>query len=62
MEVTMEKMKCFNPVDEKEKQEIIKDLVKDTAAFGIDLGTTKSTIAIRKTKLKIIFRILFCYF
>ena len=45
----MEKMKCFNPVDEKEKQEIIKDLVKDTAAFGIDLGTTNSAISVIPT-------------
>lgn len=49
MEVTMEKMKCFTPVDENEKQEIIKDLVKDTAAFGIDLGTTNSAISIIPT-------------
>lgn len=45
----MEKMKCFTPVDENEKQEIIKDLVKDTAAFGIDLGTTNSAISIIPT-------------
>lgn len=42
----MEKMNCFAPVDEVEKQEIIKELTKNTAAFGIDLGTTNSAISV----------------
>lgn len=45
----MEKMKCFAPANEYEKQDIIKDLVKGTAAFGIDLGTTNSAISVIPT-------------
>lgn len=42
----MEKMSLFAPVDDKEKQDIIKDLTKNTVAFGIDLGTTNSAISV----------------
>ena len=42
----MKQMDFFAPANEKEKQEIIKDLTKNTAAFGIDLGTTNSAISV----------------
>ena len=42
----MEKMRVFAPADDNEKQAIIKDLTKNTAAFGIDLGTTNSAISV----------------
>lgn len=41
----MKNMNLFAPANQKEKEEIIKDLTKDTLAFGIDLGTTNSAIA-----------------
>lgn len=42
----MYKMDYFAPATETEKQEIIKDLTKNTVAFGIDLGTTNSAISV----------------
>ena len=42
----MEDMQLFAPANEKEKQAIINNLTKGTAAFGIDLGTTNSAISV----------------
>ncbi len=42
----MEKMKFFSPETDEEKQRIIKELTSKSAAFGIDLGTTNSAIAV----------------
>ena len=42
----MENMQIFAPANQKEKQEIINNLTKGTAAFGIDLGTTNSAISV----------------
>ena len=42
----MEKMKFFSPETEEEKQDIIRELTKTSAAFGIDLGTTNSAISV----------------
>lgn len=42
----MEDMQIFAPANQREKQEIINNLTKGTAAFGIDLGTTNSAISV----------------
>lgn len=42
----MKNMDVFEPATQQEKDNIIKDLTKNTAAFGIDLGTTNSAISV----------------
>ena len=42
----MKEMDMFAPANKEEKEALIQNLTKGTAAFGIDLGTTNSAISV----------------
>ena len=44
----MKEMDMFAPANKEEKEALIQNLTKGTAAFGIDLGTTNSAISYSK--------------
>ena len=44
----MKEMDMFAPANKEEKEALIQNLTKGTAAFGIDLGTTNSAISVMR--------------